>query len=107
MAAQWSFVTLEEDGVLWMRNSEELHALVEFAAKGARTRHRIMVVTKSFVAKRLAQVRHGAAGAGTLVFPPLLIVPDGTPAQLRSSIDAVVSRGGLEHFARTASAPHP
>ena len=95
----WKFVESDEDGYAWMQNPNELHAIVDIQGRGTTGREewlRIMVVTKGWVERHLATVR---AAPGRTVFPAMLVVADTSASELRSSIDAAVSSGGLEHFA--------
>lgn len=90
----WRFIETEEDGDLWLRNPTELHAVIDFPALSDKRRHRVMVVTTSWLDRELTAV----GGSGYVVFSAMLVVPNGSPNQLKSFVDAAVARGGLEHF---------
>lgn len=95
----WKFVESDDDGHAWMQNPSELHAFVDVQSRGV-TGHeewrRIMVVTKGWVERQLASMR---AASERAVFPAMLVVADASSSELRASIEAAVSSGGLEHFA--------
>ena len=67
-------------------------------------RHRLMVATKGWAESHINEVK----GPRTwVVFAAMLIVPDGTPQQLRASIDAAVAMGAVRHFGHPASSSEP
>jgi len=99
--SDWRFVETEEDGQLWLKNPSELHAVIDFRSEGDKQRHQIMVVTKTWVDRQLAVL--GNSHGGRVVFSAMLVIADASAHELKASIDAALSQGGLEHFASLAS----
>jgi hypothetical protein len=98
--ATWQFVDgdVPGDGAMWLQAPTQLWGFIDFRAGPGAPRQRLMVAARSFVE---AEVRRVGAGAKWTAFAAMLVVPDGTPAEMRAAIDDAVC-GDLPHFAPAA-----
>ena len=80
------------DGALWLEHPSQLWGFIDFHDSANNSERRIMVVAKSFVEGSLAGL---GTTAKSTAFAAMLVIPDGTPAQMLASIDGAVRGGGL------------
>ncbi len=99
--ASWRFLESEADGQIWLNSPAKTWAFIEVADAD---RQRLMVATKAWAESHINEVKGPRTWA---VFAAMLIVPDGTPQQLRASIDAAVAMGAVRHFGHPASSSEP
>ena len=99
--ARWRFVGSDDgdDGTLWLERPTQMTGYIDFQEFSNQPYQRVMVATHAFVARNVAAVHEDGS---TVVFPAMLVVPDGPPAQIRASIERAVKRGGLAHFCGTS-----
>jgi hypothetical protein len=90
----WTFVDgdLPGDGAMWLEHASLMPGWIDFIDRATGSERRIMVVAKSFVALTIADV---GSKARSTSFAAMLVIPDGTPAQMRASIDDAVATGAL------------
>ena len=96
----WEFGETREDGEAWLSSPQKFMGLVQFqvpASDGAMQWYRISVVTRGWVEAQLRDLATWAA------WPGFLVIADGSPAQLRASIDRAFEDGSLRHWANAVS----
>lgn len=98
--ADWRFVDSEDgnDGASWLDHTTDMSGFIDFRNNGDQPYSRIMVATGTFVERNILAVVHEGS---VVIFPAMLVVPDGHPSQIRAFIDGAVTRGGLAHFSST------
>ena len=98
-APYWQFGETEADAVAWMSAPDFLHAYVDFrtAETPPGRWHRVMVVTRSWVERQVAD------GAGPQSWPPLVVVSDDSLESARRSIDTLMANGGSSIVSRNSS----
>lgn len=99
----WRFGESDNDGIAWLNNPSELSGFIDVQSSQDHQWRRIMVVTRSWVEQQLSAVRPTSGRLGRAIFASMLVVPDGSPDELRQSIAAAVAEGGVEHFAASLS----
>ena len=103
--AEWRFVKSEEDGAVWLDAPALGWAFIDFREHSRQPWKRLMVVTRAYVDGCLRELERRPSDARSgpwTAFAGMLVVPDGTPAELRASIDDAVRGGGLSMFSRPA-----
>ena len=96
---EWRFAESEDDGRAWMKNPTDLQGFIDFRSADDQPWRRIMVVTKSWVERQLADAQATSRGSGRAVFASMLVLPDAESSRLRSLIETALAAGGVEHFA--------
>ena len=99
MEPTWQFVDgdVPGDGALWLEHPAQLWGFIDFRDSTSDGERRIMVVARSFVEASLAQL---GSTAKSTAFAAMLVIPDGSPSQMRASIDDAVGGGGLAFVLR-------
>ena len=94
VAPSWTFVDGDTpgDGALWLEHPRQMAGWIDFIDRSSGAERRIMVVARSFVEASIADI--GRESRST-AFAPMLVLADGTPAQLRAAIDEAVLGGAL------------
>jgi hypothetical protein len=89
--AVWYFGDYPEDGEAWLTMPELMTVYVDFRVGGAPLGpwRRVTVVTHAWIRRQLAE---GTAGPAS--WPPLLVMPNGSPDQIRAWISDIVESGG-------------
>lgn len=93
----WRFVDgdMPGDGALWLEHPTELWGFIAIKPDSGATETTIMVAAKSWVEKSIADIGRGALYS---VFSQMMVVPDGTPDQMRATIDSAVQSGTLSRY---------
>ena len=88
----WHFGDYPEDGAVWLAMPTMTMAYVDFRPRGDSSRpwRRVTVVTHAWIQRQLGESTAGAAS-----WPLLLVVPDGSPEQIRAWITHAVESGGI------------
>lgn len=98
---RWRFGETEADGQLWLQRSGSIPIYVEYEsldANGNREWRRVLVGTKAWLEKQLAQIANDGASPRWAALPLMLVVPNAEPADLPGVIDAVVQQGGFDAY---------
>jgi hypothetical protein len=93
---EWRFGGLPGDPEAWYAMPSDVHAYVDIRSPETPPGHwhRTWAVTGSWVERHVL-------GNEWAVVPPLLVIADGSPAEMRERVDAVV-QGGWELIIRSA-----
>ena len=96
---QWHFVATEHDGEMWLQHPKRIPMFVDYMSSTAGTAcRRIMVATKAWVLEQLADVTSSPSGKGHLLMSAILVLPDGSPEELRVALQRALEAPGLDHF---------
>ena len=85
---EWRFGGREEDVEAWLRHPAEVHINVLFRPPHGTQWHSIMTVTWAWLRNHADKSRLGG------IWPALLIVPDGSRAEIKKSIAQQLDNGG-------------
>src|SRR5436309_3183617 len=99
----WRFLEEDGDGEAWLASPSELFAFVRATDPADGQPYSIMVVTNTWLSKQASAIRRGAKHS---FLAPMLVIRDGSPAELRSQIDEALSQPrALSMFGRPGAAP--
>ena len=85
---EWRFGGRAEDVEAWLRHPAELHINVLLRPPHSSQWHSIMTVTWAWLRKHAEESRLGG------IWPALLVVPDGSRAEIEKSIAQQLDDGG-------------
>ena len=85
---EWRFGGRAEDIEAWLRHPTEVHINVLFRPRRGTQWHSIMTVTSAWLSNHAEKSRLGG------IWPALLIVPDGSRAEIEDSIARQLDNGG-------------
>ena len=90
----WTFVDgdVAGDGELWLAHHEQLTGWIDAVDHKDKKVRRIMVATESFVRRSIAEL---GAESKWVAIAAMVVVPSGTPTEIRAAVDAAVSNGAL------------
>ena len=97
---KWQFVEDDDDGQMWLAAPTDLFAFVRAIVPSDGRTYSLMVVTQSWLAKQVEALNHDAKHS---FFAPMLVIRDGSPADLRRQIDEALSEAALSMFGRSVT----
>lgn len=93
-AMSWKFVEDDPDGAVWLAAPDKVLTFVDATDPEDGRTYRIMVVTRAFVQRSMAE----AAPHGAVMFAPMVVLPDGSRTQLLEHLQAAMSNSGVTMF---------
>lgn len=95
---KWRFIDDEADGEAWLESPELMIACVEYDLGSGSERRRLMVVTKSWIANELNDVRMSGNEPLWKILPTMMVLPDGRGNELRSILNSAMLADGLDLY---------
>jgi hypothetical protein len=98
---RWRFGESQTDGEVWLAKPSRIPIYVEYEAKGESgtpTWRRILVGTRAWLGEQLEAPASDGTPPKWAALPQMVVVMDGSPDELRRTIDAFIATGIADHY---------
>lgn len=99
----WRYVESSDDGEVWLSNLASVSGCIEYVARSPRREtRRMMVATRAWIDSQL-NASDVTPHRRWAILPRVLVVPEGSQADIEEAIDRAVSMGALDPYSEQVS----